>query len=96
MEAITNKFQEVMDSVSGGSHGPYSGKSALLLGAGFVTRPTADVLGKSGVKVTVACRTLEKAKALAKGIPNASAISLDVNNSDALDAEVAKSTSSSA
>jgi len=79
-----------MDSVSGAPTGAYSGKSALLLGAGFVTRPTVDVLGKSGVKVTVACRTLEKAKALAKGIPNATAISLDVNNSDALDAEVAK------
>jgi len=91
MEAITNKFQEVIGSVSGtASTGAYSGKSVLLLGAGFVTRPTADVLGKSGVKVTVACRTLEKAQALAKGIPNATAISLDVNNADALDAEVAK------
>ncbi|KAH3984321.1 hypothetical protein HBI81_062260 [Parastagonospora nodorum] len=90
MEAITNKFQEVIGSVSGSAAGAYSGKSVLLLGAGFVTRPTADVLGKSGVKVTVACRTLEKAQALAKGIPNATAISLDVNNSEALDAEVRK------
>ncbi|KAH9860230.1 Saccharopine dehydrogenase [NADP(+), L-glutamate-forming] [Plenodomus lingam] len=90
MEALTNTFQNVMDSVSGATTGPYSGKSALLLGAGFVTRPTVEVLAKSGVKVTVACRTLEKAKALAKGIPNTSTISLDVNNADALDAEVAK------
>ncbi|KAF2715265.1 Saccharopine dehydrogenase [Pleomassaria siparia CBS 279.74] len=64
--------------------------SVLLLGAGFVTRPTAEILGNSGIKVTVACRTLEKAQALAKGIKNASAISLDVDDEAALDAEVAK------
>jgi hypothetical protein len=40
------------------------------------TRPTVDVLAKSGVKVTVACRTLEKAQGLAKGIPNTNAISV--------------------
>lgn len=62
----------------------------MLLGAGFVTRPTAEILGNSGVKITVACRNLEHAKALAHGIKNATAISLDVNNSDALDTEVAK------
>lgn len=67
-----------------------SSKSVLLLGAGFVTRPTAEILGNSGVNVTVACRTLESAKKLASGIKNASAISLDVNDSAALDAEVAK------
>ncbi|KAF2181813.1 saccharopine dehydrogenase-like protein [Zopfia rhizophila CBS 207.26] len=65
-------------------------KSVLLLGAGFVTRPTAEILGNSGIKVTVACRTLEKAKALAKGVKNATAISLDVNDNVALDAEVEK------
>jgi len=90
MEALTNTFHNVMDSVSGANSGAYSGKSALLLGAGFVTRPTVDVLAKSGVKVTVACRTLEKAQALAKGISNTSTISLDVNDAEALDAEVAK------
>ncbi|KAF2811163.1 saccharopine dehydrogenase-like protein [Mytilinidion resinicola] len=67
-----------------------SSKSALLLGAGFVTRPTAEILGNSGVSVTVACRTLESAKKLASGIKNASAISLDVTDEKALDAEVAK------
>jgi glutamyl-tRNA reductase len=51
-------------------------RSVLLLGAGFVTRPTAEILGKSGVKVVVACRTLEKAQALAKGVSNSSAISV--------------------
>ncbi|CAG5188498.1 uncharacterized protein ALTATR162_LOCUS11969 [Alternaria atra] len=90
MEAITNKVQNLMGNVSGAAAGAYSGKTALLLGAGFVTRPTVDVLAKSGVKVTVACRTIQKAQDLAKGIPNTNAISLDVNDADALDAEVAK------
>ncbi|KAF2261146.1 saccharopine dehydrogenase-like protein [Lojkania enalia] len=67
-----------------------SSKSVLLLGAGFVTRPTAEILGNSGVKVIVACRTLERAQGLAKGIKNATAISLDVNDEAALDAEVEK------
>ncbi|KAF2795308.1 Saccharopine dehydrogenase [Melanomma pulvis-pyrius CBS 109.77] len=82
MDAVINKFEAVLGS--GKSH------SVLLLGAGFVTRPTAEILGNSGIKVTVACRTLEKAQALAKGIKNASAISLDVDDAAALDAEVAK------
>ncbi|PSN71031.1 saccharopine dehydrogenase-like protein [Corynespora cassiicola Philippines] len=63
---------------------------ASLSTNGGSTRPTAEILGNSGVKVTVACRTLEKAQALAKGIKNATAISLDVNDDAALDAEVAK------
>jgi len=66
-----------------------SGKKALLLGAGFVTKPTVEILAKSGVEVTVACRTLESAK-LCEGISNTRPISLDVNNSDALDAEMEK------
>lgn len=46
----------------------------------YSTRPTVDVLAKSGVKVTVACRTLEKAQGLAKGIPNTNAISVRTPN----------------
>jgi saccharopine dehydrogenase (NADP+, L-glutamate forming) len=84
MEAIINKFESVIGAAN------TTGKSVLLLGAGFVTRPTAEILGKSGVKVVVACRTLEKAQALAKGVSNSTAISLDVNDDEALDAEVAK------
>jgi len=61
-----------------------------LLGAGFVTRPTAVELDKAGVKVTVACRTLESAQKLAHGLQHASAISLNVNDAAALEAEVAK------
>jgi saccharopine dehydrogenase (NADP+, L-glutamate forming) len=83
MEAVTSKFQAVLGGAS-------TSHSVLLLGAGFVTRPTAEILGNSGVTVTVACRTLERAQGLAKGIKNATAISLDVNKDDALDAEVAK------
>ncbi|KAK6205566.1 seventh step in lysine biosynthesis pathway [Scheffersomyces amazonensis] len=65
-------------------------KQVLLLGSGFVAKPTVDILAKTpDVKVTVACRTLSKAKALAGDV--AGAISLDVNDEVALDAEVAKS-----
>ncbi|CAK7566655.1 MAG: saccharopine dehydrogenase (NADP+, L-glutamate-forming) [Sporothrix epigloea] len=61
-----------------------------MLGAGFVTKPTLEILAKSGVTVSVACRTLETAKGLSAGIQNAVPIALDVNNDAALDAEVAK------
>ncbi|KAI9798979.1 MAG: Saccharopine dehydrogenase [NADP(+), L-glutamate-forming] [Piccolia ochrophora] len=67
-----------------------AGGSVLLLGAGFVTRPTAQILADNGLKVTVACRTLDSAKKLAEGLKNAHPISLDVTKSEALDAEVAK------
>lgn len=62
----------------------------LMLGAGFVTKPTLDILSESGITVTVACRTLESAKSLSVGIKNAVPISLDVTNDQALDAELAK------
>lgn len=61
-----------------------------MLGAGFVTRPTLDVLAKSGVAVTVACRTLESAKSLSENVEKATPIALDVINEQALDAELAK------
>ncbi|KAI9830980.1 MAG: Saccharopine dehydrogenase [NADP(+), L-glutamate-forming] [Phylliscum demangeonii] len=65
-------------------------KKALLLGAGFVTKPTLTVLSEAGVHVTVACKTLEHAKKLGSGVQNTSTISLDVQDGAALDAEVAK------
>ncbi|KAG6193461.1 Saccharopine dehydrogenase [NADP(+), L-glutamate-forming] [Claviceps purpurea] len=65
-------------------------QSVLMLGAGFVTKPTLDVLTDAGIPVTVACRTLQTAKDLAGDNKLATAISLDVNNDEALDAEVAK------
>jgi len=67
-----------------------AGKSALLLGSGFVATPTVEVLSKAGVSITVACRTLSKATALASNFSNATPISLDVNDAAALEAEVAK------
>ncbi|OPB45410.1 Saccharopine dehydrogenase [NADP(+), L-glutamate-forming] [Trichoderma guizhouense] len=63
---------------------------ALLLGSGFVAKPTLDILAEAGVEVSVACRTLEKAKKLSQGVNLASAISLDVNDEKALDAAVAQ------
>ncbi|KAI1181054.1 Apo Saccharopine reductase [Nemania sp. FL0916] len=65
-------------------------QSVLLLGSGFVARPTLDILTESGIKVTVACRTIENAEKFSEGVKLAKPISLDVTNDQALDAEVAK------
>ncbi|KAL8915830.1 MAG: hypothetical protein Q9208_008827 [Pyrenodesmia sp. 3 TL-2023] len=65
-------------------------KKALLLGAGFVVRPTLTHLTDKGIEVTVACRTLESAQQLCAGVKGAKAISLDVEDDKALDAEVGK------
>ncbi|KAK3937658.1 Saccharopine dehydrogenase [Diplogelasinospora grovesii] len=62
----------------------------LMLGAGFVTRPTLDILDEAGIHVTVACRTQASAEKLSEGVKNAHPISLDVTDDAALDAEVAK------
>ncbi|KAL8994392.1 MAG: hypothetical protein Q9169_005627 [Polycauliona sp. 2 TL-2023] len=65
-------------------------KKALLLGAGFVVKPTLTFLAENGVEVTVACRTLESAQKICKDVKGTNAISLDVENEEALDAEVSK------
>ncbi|KAI3392659.1 hypothetical protein diail_5340 [Diaporthe ilicicola] len=62
----------------------------LMLGAGFVTKPTLDILSESGVQVTVACRTLVTAQQLSAGVKGANPTSLDVNDAQALDAAVAQ------
>ncbi|KAI9375292.1 Saccharopine dehydrogenase [Aspergillus egyptiacus] len=62
-----------------------AGSNVLLLGSGFVTKPTVEVLSKADVNVTVACRTLESAQKLCEGFKNTKAISLDVNDDKALD-----------
>ncbi|PQE29069.1 saccharopine dehydrogenase protein [Rutstroemia sp. NJR-2017a BBW] len=62
----------------------------LMLGSGFVTRPTLDILSDAGIEVSVACRTLESAKKLSEGVKLARPISLDVTDEKALDAEVGK------
>jgi len=46
METLVNKIQSTFI-------GSGSGKKALLLGAGFVTKPTVEILAKEGVTVTV-------------------------------------------
>ncbi|KAE8315336.1 Saccharopine dehydrogenase [Aspergillus transmontanensis] len=56
------------------------GKKALLLGAGFVCEPAVQALSEAGVKVTVACRTLSVAQALAANYKSTTAIALDVAN----------------
>ncbi|PYH96674.1 Saccharopine dehydrogenase [Aspergillus ellipticus CBS 707.79] len=53
-------------------------KKALLLGSGFVCQPTVQTLSEAGVHVTVACRTLSSAQALAGHHKNTTAIALDV------------------
>lgn len=58
-------------------------KQVLLLGSGFVAQPTVDILSKQAdIDVTVGCRTLDSAKALAGA--NAKAISVDATNQEEL------------
>lgn len=77
-------MQKIFGATSGSS------KKALLLGAGFVVKPTLTLLSDKGVEVTVGCRTLESARSLCKDVKGAKPISLDVEDSEALDAEVGK------
>lgn len=65
-------------------------QSALLLGSGFVATPAVEFLAKEGIHVTVACRTLASAQQLAANFPNTKAISLDVDDTSALEAAVAQ------
>ncbi|KAK5995591.1 Saccharopine reductase [Cladobotryum mycophilum] len=62
----------------------------LLLGSGFVAKPTLDILTESGIEVTVACRKIENAAKLSEGVELANPISLDVTDDHALDAAVAQ------
>ncbi|KAL5480610.1 hypothetical protein ACEPAI_1881 [Sanghuangporus weigelae] len=65
-------------------------KKILLLGSGFVARPAAEYLARNHANLmTVACRTLSSAQTFADGLANTTAISLDVNNPEALEAAVA-------
>lgn len=61
----------------------------LLLGSGFVAKPTVDVLAATpDIEVTVGCRTLSKAQALAGSV--AKSISIDVTDEAQLDEQVEK------
>ncbi|KAF9466307.1 saccharopine dehydrogenase [Collybia nuda] len=66
-------------------------KKVLLLGSGFVARPCAEyVIRDPSNTLTIACRTLSSAEQLASSLPNTKPISLDVNNTSALEAAVAE------
>ncbi|KAI0291607.1 saccharopine dehydrogenase [Multifurca ochricompacta] len=65
-------------------------KKVLLLGSGFVARPAAEYIVRDpSNELTIACRTLKSAEALAEGLPGTTAISLDVADTSALEAAVA-------
>ncbi|ORY62851.1 Saccharopine dehydrogenase-domain-containing protein [Leucosporidium creatinivorum] len=65
-------------------------KKVLLLGSGFVAQPAAEyILRRAENSLTVACRNVETAQALADQLSgNASAISVDVADEASLDAAV--------
>lgn len=65
-------------------------KKVLLLGSGFVAQPAAEyILRRAENSLTVACRNVETAQALADQLSgNASAVSVDVNDEASLDAAV--------
>ncbi|RKO85906.1 Saccharopine dehydrogenase, partial [Blyttiomyces helicus] len=66
-------------------------RSVLLLGAGFVAGPCLEfLLRREENHVTIASRRIEVGRALSKGHPRAKAISLDVSDEAALEAEVSK------
>ncbi|KAN0140337.1 saccharopine dehydrogenase [Lactarius tabidus] len=65
-------------------------KKVLLLGSGFVARPAAEYIARDHSNdLTIACRTLKSAEALAEGLPDTKARSLDVTDTPALDSAVA-------
>ncbi|KAH9474985.1 Saccharopine dehydrogenase [NADP(+), L-glutamate-forming] [Psilocybe cubensis] len=65
-------------------------KKILLLGSGFVARPCAEYIVRDpSNKLTIACRTLTSAEALAENLPATTAISLDVNNTKVLEEAIA-------
>lgn len=72
----------------GQASGQGSDKKVLLLGSGLVAAPAAKYITDRGHGLTVACRTLETAESLATGLPNATAISVDVSSPDALRAAI--------
>jgi saccharopine dehydrogenase-like NADP-dependent oxidoreductase len=61
-------------------------KTILVLGAGFVTRPlVAYLLDQPDTRVTMATRTVEKARKVIDGHPNGTAVQLNVEDQAALD-----------
>jgi saccharopine dehydrogenase (NADP+, L-glutamate forming)/spermidine synthase len=66
-------------------------KTALVLGAGLVTRPLVDYLLKHDVRVRIASRTVEKAEQLIGDHPNGEAIEWTVDKQDELKKMIAES-----
>ncbi|KAL4066639.1 Saccharopine dehydrogenase-domain-containing protein [Scleroderma citrinum] len=65
-------------------------RKVLLLGAGLVSRPCAEyILRDPTNELTIACRTLSRAKVVAAGLPNTTTISLDARSQEALDELIA-------
>ncbi|KAI0761700.1 putative chimeric spermidine synthase/saccharopine reductase [Trametes elegans] len=71
-------------------------KRVLLLGSGAVARPCAEyVVRKPGNRLTIACRTLSSAEAIARDLRNSTALSLDAGSEqpekrDALEKAIAE------
>lgn len=65
-------------------------KKILILGTGFVAQPAADyILRRPENQLTIACRTLSAAERFASElVRDAHCVSLDITNSEALDAAV--------
>eukprot|EP01125_Pyxidicula_operculata_P017367 TRINITY_DN607_c0_g3_i1.p1 TRINITY_DN607_c0_g3~~TRINITY_DN607_c0_g3_i1.p1 ORF type:complete len:451 (+),score=121.30 TRINITY_DN607_c0_g3_i1:337-1689(+) len=62
------------------------GKSVLVLGAGYCTRPLVHYLSQNGIDVVVGSRTEEKAKKLIEGAERATVVRVDVETEDDLKA----------
>ena len=60
-------------------------KKILILGAGLVSRPGVVFLLENGFEVTVASRTVEKAQKIIQGFENGKALSLQVEDDEALE-----------
>ncbi|MBN1334978.1 MAG: saccharopine dehydrogenase NADP-binding domain-containing protein [Deltaproteobacteria bacterium] len=70
---------------------PPDSQNVLILGAGLVARPAVRyLLDLPGLTVTVASRTVAKARDLVQDHPRGRALALDVDDRDALDALVAR------
>ncbi|ORY00125.1 saccharopine dehydrogenase [Basidiobolus meristosporus CBS 931.73] len=66
-------------------------RKILLLGSGYVAGPCVEYLSRRPEnKITIGCRRIENAKALAAQFPGASAISVDVNNEQSIDEAVSQ------
>ncbi|PQE32642.1 Saccharopine dehydrogenase protein [Rutstroemia sp. NJR-2017a WRK4] len=65
-------------------------KKILVLGSGMVAPPCVEYLMRSpSNQVTIACRTLSSAQALASKTPGAETLALDVSDTESLDTHIA-------